>query len=154
MLNGATVVNAQTLFPDLWAAAPASWKSGSSLNLPNIADRTIESSGTTARGATGGSNSRTIATGNLPAHSHTINHGHGVTDPGHHHAVIVHWLNEAPTGDQVIGGSTQYGKRSAQTTTTGLTVNNYDGSSSSVGSGTALDTTPAHLALNAMIKAH
>lgn len=101
LLNGATVANAQTLYPALWAVAPSSWKSGSSLVLPNAANRMLEGAGTTALGATGGSNTVTIASGNLPTHTHTLSahthtmaHTHpvdppntavSITDPGHFH---------------------------------------------------------------------
>ena len=99
LLDGGSIANADTLYPALWAAVPASWKSGTSLNLPNMANRMLEGQSTTALGATGGSNTVTIASGNLPTHSHTIDHdhasftttagegthSHGVSDPGHTH---------------------------------------------------------------------
>lgn len=34
-LNGQTLTGAETAYPDLWAASPAAWKSGSDLVLPN-----------------------------------------------------------------------------------------------------------------------
>lgn len=97
LLNGATVVGAQTLYPDLWAIAPAGWKSGSNLILPNMASRfPIGQSG--SLGETGGSNTHTIGTANLPPHAHAAGtlatsahsvsdpgHGHSVNDPGHFH---------------------------------------------------------------------
>ena len=101
LLNGQAVANAQTLYPSLWAVSPSSWKSGSTLNLPNAANKMIEGAGTTALGATGGSNTVTIASGNLPththslsSHTHTLSHTHqvnppntsvSISDPGHFH---------------------------------------------------------------------
>lgn len=76
LFNGATVANAQTTYPALWAVAPASWKSGSSLVMPNAANRVAIGAGTTALGAVGGSNTHTLAAGNLPPHAHTIDHDH------------------------------------------------------------------------------
>ena len=50
--------------------------------MPNIANKTMLGAGTTARGDTGGANSRTIATANLPAHTHSINHDHASVGTG------------------------------------------------------------------------
>jgi hypothetical protein len=135
-------------------------KSGRSLLLSNIADRTIEGADTAAHGATGGASARNIATGNLPAHSHTINHGHAVTDPGHNDpsADTAHSFVVVGSGPTVVGSGgvslNAIADPGAASHATGFTVDNYNGSSSSIGNGTALDTTPAHLALNAIIKAH
>lgn len=92
LLNGQTVASADTTYPALWAVAPASWKSGTSLVLPNAANRAVFGQGSTALGGTGGSNTVTIASGNLPVHTHTIDHNHPstsatVTDPSHNHVV-------------------------------------------------------------------
>lgn len=76
-LNGAVVVNFQGLYPDAWAVIPASWKSGSNANLPNMAARfPIGQDGSHVLGATGGANTHTIASGNLPVHTHAIDHDH------------------------------------------------------------------------------
>ena len=106
LLDGLTVTGAQSSYPALWAVAPASWKSGSNLVLPDMADHVLSGSGATTLGATGGANTVTIGTANLPVHTHTIDHGHGhnitadqaqlrhsvdpsgtvsISDPGHVH---------------------------------------------------------------------
>jgi len=79
LLNGLPVADASSNYPALWSAAPASWKSGTSLLLPNMANQMLEGAGTTALGASGGSNTATLSATNLPKHVHTINHGHGNT---------------------------------------------------------------------------
>ena len=40
-LDGRTIVNGQTLYPELWAVAPAGWKSGTSLVLPTRANMMV-----------------------------------------------------------------------------------------------------------------
>ena len=84
-LMGTTVTNAENNYPALWAVAPAGWQSGSDLVLPDMSDRYLSGkSSTDTLGAEVGSNDVTLATANLPSHthsgpshSHTINHGHG-----------------------------------------------------------------------------
>lgn len=77
LLDGSSHTNADTTYPDLWDVVPTSWKSGTTLNLPNMSDRTLEGHTTTTLGALGGSNTVTIAESNLPTHQHSISHGHG-----------------------------------------------------------------------------
>ncbi len=74
LLFGATYTTADVLYPDLWAVVPAAYKSGSSLILPSVSDKTIMGGGTL--GAAGGANTHTLITANLPAHTHTIDHNH------------------------------------------------------------------------------
>jgi len=81
-INGQTVVNAQTLYPSLWAAVPALWKTGANLVFPDWRSRTLvmDDAGTTfVLGSTAGAMSKTISTLNLPNHSHDISHDHGST---------------------------------------------------------------------------
>lgn len=74
MLNGQVVANAQSLYPSLWIKADVTWKSGASLNLPNMAQRFPMGGGTVA--TIGGANTKTIAAANLPAHAHDLAHDH------------------------------------------------------------------------------
>ena len=89
LLNGSAVASANTLYPALWAVAPTAWKSGTTLNLPDVSNKMLFGAGTTSLGASGGESSRTLAEANLPPHTHTINHGHGddfaLTDSNHNH---------------------------------------------------------------------
>lgn len=89
-LNGQVVVGADILYPDLWAIAPAGWKSGSNLTVPDLqgkfpvgvsssdADFDLED--------VGGSKTRGLALANIPAHDHTFVHTHNtsVTSAGAH----------------------------------------------------------------------
>jgi hypothetical protein len=86
LINGSTITGADVLYPSLWAVLPASWKSGTSLVLPNMANKLIGGVGTIALGALGGDN--TILEANLPSHAHTLSahthtlaHTHQVNPP-------------------------------------------------------------------------
>jgi microcystin-dependent protein len=104
LLNGATVANADTSYPLLWAAAPASWRSGTSLVLPNMANRMLEGQSTTALGAVGGSNTVSIGTANLPAHTHSLNnHSHTIT---HTHSIDHNHGSETFAVSGTVGDNT------------------------------------------------
>jgi len=92
LLNGATVANANTSYPALWAVAPTSWKSGTSLVLPNMQQKMLfgqGGSGGTTLGATGGANTATIGTTHLPKHTHTLS-AHTHTMKNHTHTLGNH----------------------------------------------------------------
>lgn len=76
LLDGTTVTGAQSTYPALWAVAPTAWKSGANLVLPTMANKMLFGQSTTTLGASGGANSKTIASANLPTHQHTIDHDH------------------------------------------------------------------------------
>lgn len=102
LIDGTTVVGAQTLYPDLWAKLPASWKSGADMVKPDWREMTLGGfkSGSSTHGTLGGStgaNTKTIAQGNLPAHvhtlaahTHTINHDHASVTSGNQSADHTH----------------------------------------------------------------
>lgn len=79
LLDGSTVASADSTYPALWAVVPASWQSGTSLVLPDMSDKMLFGQTTTTLGATGGANSKTIASSNLPTHTHTVSaHTHSI----------------------------------------------------------------------------
>ena len=90
LLFGQTVADAQTLYPTLWGIAPTGWKSGSSLVIPSDVDCGLRGSSAAGLGQISGTNTKTIATINLPAHAHTINHDHGGSTTGYVSADHVH----------------------------------------------------------------
>jgi hypothetical protein len=68
LLFDQTVVDAETEYPALWAVAPAAWKSGADLVLPDVDDTVLMAIGSLATiGAINGSNTSTA----LIAHTHT-----------------------------------------------------------------------------------
>lgn len=103
LFHNQAVANCNTTYPTLWSRAPASWKSGTTLTIPDLSDVVLAQTGGSAAalGATGGAMSVTLAEANLPAHNHavTVNaeaaHTHGDGS-----------LTAAAGGDHNHGGST------------------------------------------------
>lgn len=172
LLDGSAIATADSLYPSLWAVAPSSWKAGTTLNLPNMANKMLEGAGTTTLGASGGSNTVTIGSGNLPTHTHAIDHDHGsasisASDSGHTHgpgggtSVFVVQTSGAGYNVAVESGST-YNATNVSTTATGyasisgsVDLPNFTGSSGNGGfANSALTVTNAHIAVNYQIKAH
>jgi microcystin-dependent protein len=88
LLMGQSIITADVTYPALWAVVPSSWKSGTTLNLPSMDGRAMLGGGTL--GATGGANTRTLATANLPAHTHAVDHNHASATTGSGGAAHVH----------------------------------------------------------------
>jgi len=68
---GTSIVNAQTLYPFLWSWAPAGWKTGANLTLPDADGKVlrVDNSGGTI-GVAGGADTVTLVANNIPAHAH------------------------------------------------------------------------------------
>jgi microcystin-dependent protein len=101
LLDGTAHTNADTLYPDLWAVAPAAWKSGTTLTLVDARGRTI-----IGAGAGTGLTSRTLgdlvgvesvtltsAQSGVPAHTHT-QAAHTHTMAQHSHTMSAHTHSE------------------------------------------------------------
>lgn len=154
LLFGQTVLNAQSIYPALWSVVPTAWKSGTSIVLPSLADKVIEGAGVTAVGATGGANSKTITANNLPVHTHPIDPpATDVTMPGTAGGTV-----QRLVGDYAGGGALSAAAPTLVSSLS-LTGNNAYVDIASFTSGnntttaTALDVTPAHLALVYQIRA-
>lgn len=166
VFHNQTITNADSTYPALWAVAPAGWKSGTSLVIPNLANAGLMQHGVTSLGSTGGANSRTIASANLPTHTHAIDHDHASfntsTAGGHNHTSNYSKLTgsdpEILTGvvlAESLGTGATIGDAGSGTHLHAINVPNFTGSSGNGGfANTALDTTPLHLAVNVIIKAH
>jgi hypothetical protein len=140
--------------------------------LPDLSDeRFIQ--GSTASGTTGGANTKTLTTTELPSHTHSINHDHGafdtasggahthtITDPGHFHS-IGPLFRDSGLGDNNTpprgSNSPIQGFTNTDSKTTGISINstnsahvhsidvpNFTGTSGSTGSGTAFDIRPKY----------
>lgn len=167
-LAGQVIANAQTLYPDLWTVAPAAWKSGAALTLPNMANTFVRGAGTTALDTTGGSD--TLAQANLPAVPITINPpstavtgNTGVQSVDHIHrytppvvqpsAFGSAQVGSGPDGLQLFVHDTGIQEPKDHTHPAGtLTVDIAPFDTANLGSGTPF--APTHLALNFMIKTH
>jgi hypothetical protein len=91
MLDGSAHVGADTAYPELWALAPAGWKSGTTLTLPDARGRMAVGYQASQAvfdtiGETGGSRDAALVTHThgLGAHTHTLAHTHTTDDPGTH----------------------------------------------------------------------
>lgn len=126
---------------------PAGWVLCNGTNgAPNLMDRFIVGAGSTyvtggAGNGMGGSNTVTLAVGNLPSHTHTVpdhthttpNHTHTISDPGHVHARgATNWNVSADSGN-ALGGYVQ--ETNTSLAYTGISINSGGGGTSG-GSGT------------------
>jgi len=177
LLNGSSIANGDTLYPGLWAVAPASWKSGTNLVLPNMSGRTVLGGGTT--GAVGGANSRTLTIANLPSHDHAMAHTHSIAHDhsasttsagGHTHDIFRRRQvlgSEAAGESEVAAGLPTSGTvTNAATGTAGAHAHPVNIGASSpaasggaspnrtadTGGGDALDTTPSNMRANWLVK--
>jgi microcystin-dependent protein len=106
-----------------------------------LTDRFIVGAGSSyAVNGTGGANSVTLVTGNLPAHTHTATSV--VTDPGHLHSAGVQL--SASTGQNASGAPNFINSVNTGTATTGITVATTN---ASTGSGTSFSIVPLYYAL-------
>lgn len=80
VLDGSTITNGQTLYPDLWAILPATFKSGTSIVLPDTRGRVAVGRNPSDTdfdnvGDTGGAKTVTLTTAQMPSHGHTLGPG-------------------------------------------------------------------------------
>lgn len=109
-------------YADLFAAISTTWGPGdgsTTFSIPDLRGRTLIGAGhgtglsNRVLAATGGSETNTLLTGQLPAHSHPV------TDPGHTHTAVVAASNA--TAGSAAGGAVAGNTGSA---VTGLSVGN------------------------------
>ena len=67
IMNGQTIVNAHTLYPEFWAGVPASWQSAEDVILPDATSRYLLGG---APGEIGGNDIIKLQQGHMPAHYH------------------------------------------------------------------------------------
>lgn len=136
------------------ATIPSGWAlCDGTLGTPNLMDKFILSVlPAEDPGATGGNHNQSISVANLPAHDHAMNHTHTITDPGHTHSMEyrdcgsgVNW----PTYDSDTGCQNYFNTASS---TTGITIDNYSGNTSTTGSGSTFDNRPAYYKLAFIMK--
>ena len=146
--NGQLV--SRTTYPLLFAALGTAYGAGdgsTTFGLPTIVGKIISASGGGRTvGSTGGSNSITLSTNQLPSHSHTVN------DPGHKHSMDGDYGNRyvvtAAAGQMnSLGGPGNITFSDIDTATTGITIQN-------TGLGQSIDITNAYVVLRPLIKAH
>jgi len=161
-------------YPALYAELGSAFgETATHFNLPDLSDAYLVGEGALAATATGGANSITLTTGQLPSHNHGVTdpghthtftgtpHGHTITDPGHTHSSDqAGGVSDAATGsDEATAESGTTGSA-----TTGITVDNATagGSNSSeatgitvgnTGNGESIDNRPQSIAVYYFMKA-
>lgn len=115
---------------------------GANFNLPNLVNRFVRGQ-STQTAATGGADSLTLSTAQMPSHTHTAS----VSDGGHTHGVNVY--SAGGIAARVVGWGTGgvSATPSTQSATTGISVTN-----STTGSSSSFDNRPAYLELMYIIK--
>ncbi len=163
--NGQAITSCDTLYPDLWAAAPSASKTGTTLLLPDFGSR-FPMGATGTAGTEGGSSSVSITTANLPAHNHDMGHDHPSATTGNDGN---HFHTGLSTRDQLINrnlsslpsdGAWQVWEGSVSDTTASAASHNhtfnvpaYSGNTGNTGSNTALSLPlPPHVQMLFIVK--
>ena len=141
------------------AAIPAGWLLCDGTNsTPNLRDRFVVGAGSTyAVGATGGAATVTLTTGNLPAHTHTVNINTGAmsANASHTHTVPSNVDNLGVNTGNGTAGITGGDLQIVNSTTSASNidhVHNVNGNTGSIGSGTAHENLPPYYALCYIMK--
>jgi len=102
-LNGQAIAGADIAYPGLWTVVPTSWKSGTTLNLPDMTDRITQGGGVI--GAIDNANTQTLVNANLPPHAHTgPDHTHST--PNHTHTIThTHTIGHGHSATSSSAGS-------------------------------------------------
>lgn len=84
ILDGTTITNGRFLYPTLWLLLPTTFKSGNNIVKPDTRGRvTVHRSAAgalnVAIGSTGGAETVTLTTAEIPSHAHSIAHTHNYT---------------------------------------------------------------------------
>lgn len=174
------VINYQEVPPGtivMWSGetAPKGWALCDGTNgTPDLRGRFViaigSGAGLTTRtlGATGGTETHTLTTGEIPGHTHTGTtasngaHTHTITDPGHSHSVTINNVDDqnfSANAGQVppADANTAVSSYSTATATTGITVDSngahtHTFTSDSTGGGTAHNNMPPFYALAYIMK--
>ena len=162
-VQAALPVGSVIMWYGLLGTIPTGWQACDGTNgTPDLRDRFVVGAGTTyALGATGGANSVTLTTAQIPSHTHTgssntvnlshthtlsgsttdvdLSHSHGVTDPSHTHTqdgnIGGHFLYSAGGGNPGIGVPSQTNV-DVTNSFTGITIQNALGNHAHSFSGT------------------
>lgn len=146
------------------SAIPTGWVlCDGSNSTPDLRDKFIMGAGSSNELTTGGTNSLTIAEGNLPSHTHSSGslaaasagaHTHSITDPGHSHV-----LPYGDSGGESDGWDGNGNSSTTNSATTGISIDSggahthtVSGATGATGSGTAIDNRPAYMALAYIMK--
>lgn len=126
-------------------------------NTPNLTNKFIRCSDDPDDvGHTGGNDSINLTVDNIPNHSHSMNHAHTITDPGHAHnnGVSFGQLNLQTGNDGVLWSANKnlHTYTIAAPNKTGIIVNEYQGHTAPVGNGEPISTIPQYYSLFYIMK--
>lgn len=161
----------RTTYAGLFAIIGTTYGNGNgstTFNLPDLRQKMVFGvSSSNSLGTSGGSQSATLTTNELPAHTHTGTatsagaHSHSISDPGHSHGVgigkddgnLSHNTGQYPPGDS---NSADYNINSTSSTT-GISVQSagahtHNLSINSTGNGNSFSIMNPYLSLNFIIK--
>ena len=149
--NGQAV--SRTTYAALFAVIGTTYGAGNgstTFNVPNLVNKTVR--GSNSLGKTGGADTVTLTTANMPAHSHGVGSLSTNNTGAHTHTV--------GTGTRASGGSSGnypdaiYGTYDVtiNTNSTGAHSHTISGSTASVGSGSAVSITNPYVMLHYIIK--
>ena len=107
-----------------------------------------------ALGATGGAATHTLTTDEMPTHSHTADHFHTITDPGHFHDLPVNAASADGQQAWKEGGNPYSDGFNSASNTTGITQTNSTSglTTSNQGSGQAHNNMQPYIVLNYIVK--
>lgn len=153
-LDGQTITDAQTLYPAFWAIAPASWKSGANIILPDATRRHLVGGDTP--GVVGGSDFITLSTTHLPSHSHGDGSLATSSAGSHDHTSV-----DGNVFCISIGSGTQRLAQMGEANGNLITFTSVDdagnhthpvtGTTAAAGSGTPYEHRPQYLVVNVMV---
>jgi microcystin-dependent protein len=159
LMNGQRIVDAATLYPTLFAAVPAGWKTGADIILPDTSRRHIIGSSGNAPGEIGGNDMISLAVAHLPAHAHAKgslatsaagSHSHQPSNGSYSFAI--HMSNHADTPSGLGQASTVYGLTFTGTTSVAPNhAHTVTGNTANAGSGTPYEHRPKYMTVNMMI---
>ena len=120
---------------------------------PNLTDNRFLMGGIDDGGISiGGTNNITLTINNLPSHNHGMNHGHGINDPKHAHAINSTQLGGASGGTNNWDDGSNGFIKWTNSSLTGITVQNFNGNTVSTGSNAPFNNRPQYFKVVYYIK--
>jgi len=171
LCNGVAI--SRTTFSNLFSVIGTTFGIGDGSTTFNVPDYTNRMPYGATIGSTGGSVTSTLASANIPGHTHSFSgttgtmnsnnvHSHSIYDPGHGHSFTLPFgpVNTSYSGGgQGLFGGGNYGYNTDGAGTNisinGVDINHthgFSGTTGSTGSGTAFNTISPYLGINFIIK--
>ena len=154
--NGWLICNGQavsrTTYAALFAVIGTTYGAGdgsTTFNIPNLVNKTVR--GSNSLGKTGGADTVTLSTANLPAHTHGTGSLTAASNGAHSHYGAKYGAGNNGSGVCVNTTTGQYGF-AIPTSSAGAHTHTVSGETSSVGSGSAVTITNPYVMLHYIIK--